>query len=76
MIAILKVEVDCAYSSRLNAIQLSRRNSRYDPSAFCRLPELFNPYDRARHFFARGNPQKETFGANTTGVSAATVVIV
>ena len=26
--------------------------------------------------FARGNPQKETFGANTTGVSAATVVIV
>ena len=28
------------------------------------------------HFFARGNPQKEFSGANTTGVCAATVVIV
>jgi hypothetical protein len=76
VIAILKVEVDFVSSSRLNATQHSRRDSRYDPSVFCRLPELFNPYDRARHFFARGNPQKESFGANTTGVRSATVVIV
>ena len=31
---------------------------------------------RAMHFFARGNPQAESSGANTTGVHAATVVIV
>jgi hypothetical protein len=76
VIAILKVEVDSVSSSRLNATQHSRRHSRYDPSVFCRLPESFNPYDRARPFFAHGHPQKESFGANTTGVRAATVAIV
>jgi hypothetical protein len=51
-------------------------DNRYDPSSFCKLPEQFNPYERTMHFFARGNPQQESSGANTTGVCAATVVIV
>jgi hypothetical protein len=72
--AILKVEADSFYSSRLNTTPLSRAGT------IATILQHFAGYRsrsiRAAHYFARGNSLKASSEANTTGVSAATVVIV